>query len=775
MSNFINSKPVFGLQALLFSAYQRHCSSARSEISAFMHLQAAICYFIGFGVGRDENKTNAHLALAAASEYPSLRPLLIRMEEIFGVSYSKTLLPPLENALASRATSVLLEAIKKDTYCSPLFEISHAWQIETPEDEPDVGSELHRAAYFGKIERAAQLIKEGHRDYQNDSQFSALMLACIAGSLPVVRMLLETESDMSIMDNDGYTVWHMLALFPLDDILPTAELFQKYSRNASTIDVYSSSPYSLPEMFDILIGTPLHWAIQANNILAVRGLLQAGARVDVYYAGLLSPIALAASLRLYQILELLLSQASLQARDLSKEEPLFTISECHPLRLVFIHGKHLEDATKKTVGLLAEHWNIDALDSQQHTPLLKVALTGPSEVDIMLVKSMLPLAKRHVDGQQYPLVIAAIIGCINSEPQNAKLPLFLIAEGFSIAHTDDDGGGEGWNAVHWAAAYGNIAVLQELLRQDPLLANTPTNSTTRDLPLHIAAMQNQTKKLQASFDVLIGAGADLTALVRKDKLTILGSFVVDQSVDIDTDALEFILAKMKTSGYIARNNDSGPWTVLQMMADYSAIYTILGNTKPLNVLRRLLKFEDIRGLLEVRSNNGYTPILQACLHVDYPTIRELIDNGADFTVSSSSGETCLSILLDSALYPLASRPQSFSIKDFKTRWRDNAYRAAVYLCGKLAKTEGYQGLVLPKLHIAAYMCHEHAVRQLVESGEGNVQTTVGQRHSTTARSLLEGMLKMPSRKSHPLRPDLLLEAERIIEYLKDKEQSNQKI
>jgi ankyrin repeat protein len=84
------------------------------------------------------------------------------------------------------------------------------------------------------------------------------MLACIDGSLPIACLLLENGSNPHLKDLDGYTVWHMLIMFSSADVAPAASLFLKHSKDSDLINTYSASPYNLPEMFDALIGTPLH-------------------------------------------------------------------------------------------------------------------------------------------------------------------------------------------------------------------------------------------------------------------------------------------------------------------------------------------------------------------------------------------------------------------------------------------------------------------------------------------------------------------------------------
>jgi ankyrin repeat protein len=255
-----------------------------------------------------------------------------------------------------------------------------------------------------------------------------------------------------------------------------ASLLLKHSKDSDLINTYSASPYNLPEMFDALIGTPLHWAIQTNGIGVVKGLLESGVKIDIHFSGLLLPVGLAASLRLYSILEVLLKHASLKPIDLKAETPLFSMNECHPLRLVFVHGENRKASMTKTIELLVRNWDIDTLNSLGWTPILKLCLTGFSEIDKDLVLATLRWAQPHVEGQLYPLIIASMLGCINNEPSNSALPLSLIAKDLSLTATTSGSSGRGYNALHWAAAFQNIVVIRATLKQNPQLVHVPTDS-----------------------------------------------------------------------------------------------------------------------------------------------------------------------------------------------------------------------------------------------------------------------------------------------------------
>ena len=204
-----------------------------------------------------------------------------------------------------------------------------------------------------------------------------------------------------------------------------------------------------------------------------------------------------------------------------------------------------------------------------------------------------------------------------------------------------------------------------------------------------------------------------------------------------------------------------------MATDLAASFMILDNFRPLNLLRHLLQFEEIRGLLEVRTKEGYTLILLAAMHADHAIVRVLGEAGADTTAMSNQGSTCMSLLLEQPRRPLAKLARLFGVKwnneDLLAKWRHNAYRAAMYVSERLRSRDGYNGLVLPNLHIAAYMCSAGEVRRLVESGEANVHSTVGSRAPKTARGLLEGIIDLAEREGRPWPAETLADAPVVVE------------
>jgi hypothetical protein len=129
----------------------------------------------------------------------------------------------------------------------------------------------------------------------------------------------------------------------------------------------------------------------------------------------------------------------------------------------------------------------------------------------------------------------------------------------------------------------------------------------------------------------------------------------------------------------------------------------------------------------------------------------------------------MSILLEQSRRPQNQLANQFGKgwddRTFRAKWRHAAYHAATYVSDRLAAIPGYAGLVLPKLHIAAYMCYIDEVKRLLESGESNANAAVGSRSPATARQLLEGIINLSAGKGRPWPEDALADARDVIDYL----------
>jgi hypothetical protein len=172
-------------------------------------------------------------------------------------------------------------------------------------------------------------------------------------------------------------------------------------------------------------------------------------------------------------------------------------------------------------------------------------------------------------------------------------------------------------------------VIRAILKQNPQLVHVPTDSPAGEFPLNIAARQSNSKGLLRTLQTLVEADEDPTTESKEHGLTPLGSFIAEQSTDFDGAAFAYLLTVSKANGFLASHSKSNPWTSLHLVTDLAASFMILDNFRPLNLLRHLLQFKEIRGLLGVRTKEGYTPILLAAIHADYSTVRVLGEVGAD--------------------------------------------------------------------------------------------------------------------------------------------------
>ncbi|KAK6541475.1 hypothetical protein TWF694_007284 [Orbilia ellipsospora] len=216
---------------------------------------------------------------------------------------------------------------------------------------------------------------------------SPLFWACRCGQTEMVQFLLSEGADPSQSTTEGLTPLHFLSAFRETDISDVAKLLLEHgapleARATSEASIYHflvDSPYGRT-------GTPLLWAVAANNIAATRTLVDLGADpfdrcsidvpVDNSWSGIIhtSPIMHAASKHQWQLLEVLLPQtpddpdttAWALNRNLRALGPLGFIDATTPLDCcirysaegllwrLLLHGADHEVAFKKTFELLVD-------------------------------------------------------------------------------------------------------------------------------------------------------------------------------------------------------------------------------------------------------------------------------------------------------------------------------------------------------------------------------------------------------------------------------------
>ncbi|KAI7762561.1 hypothetical protein LZL87_008907 [Fusarium oxysporum] len=178
-----------------------------------------------------------------------------------------------------------------------------------------------------RLELLRQLTDHGFVDVNqlNEWNESPLLWASRAGHRDVVFHLLDCGADPSVASNEGTTPLHFLASFDNEDV---HEVCGRLIEAGGGLEARSKSGHryrqGLDSTYGDVDGTPLTWAVAANNIVAVQALVTSGADpfdlpgLEVSYSDTfggmshVSPVWFAAMNHQYYMLEILF-------RDLAKE------------------------------------------------------------------------------------------------------------------------------------------------------------------------------------------------------------------------------------------------------------------------------------------------------------------------------------------------------------------------------------------------------------------------------------------------------------------------
>src|SRR5262249_23350837 len=136
-----------------------------------------------------------------------------------------------------------------------------------------------------------------------------------------------------------------------------------------------------------------------------------------------------------------------------------------------------------------------------------------------------------------------------------------------------------------------------------------------------------------------------------------------------------------------------------------------------HLLRYLLGLAEMRNIIDARMGNGFTACHMAAFYVGYTAVRLLVEAGADASIKTPHGSSCMSMLLERARQPQSG----FLDADRRDRWRKSAYRAALFLSEKLRGKKGDWGL--SPLHIAAYIGKCEEVERLLQVEGADVRST----------------------------------------------------
>ncbi|KAH0596013.1 hypothetical protein MHUMG1_05872 [Metarhizium humberi] len=257
------------------------------------------------------------------------------------------------------------------------------------EDQPRlVGDYLQIAATCGRLSLLRTILNKYTSIIDINARYpgdeTILLKACRSGHFEVVLCLLDQDADASICSEDGAAPLHFLSAFEEEQIplianrLVAAKASLKArSKNAKLYKL------AVDATFGMVDGTPLTWAVAANNHAATQALLDLGSdpfdiagRTAEYGDSWsnnahISPVWTAAASFQYELLEMLLKRAGDCAEHLNYNERTFgtqglkdpftilgwVVNGCegHGIRRLLLHGKQFSQAFQRTFDLLLQY------------------------------------------------------------------------------------------------------------------------------------------------------------------------------------------------------------------------------------------------------------------------------------------------------------------------------------------------------------------------------------------------------------------------------------
>jgi ankyrin repeat protein len=741
----------WSVQVEIANRYKRLTGAEDSSVEGFAHLNLAICHYLGFGVERDTEKVGEHIHASALRGTPEARLVINPLSQLLGFEGLDAVGDPRFDSIKypefDSELRIMLTARTRYPYRPPFRELLAHW-FEKIASMGVKGWDLHSAAASNDFEATSRFIRDGSADYQNKKGQTALLLACQNGSFRIAKLLLENGSDPSLPDDNGYTPLHMLSMFADDDIEPLCKLVQS-TNPLVNLEAFSATPCPLPDFWDVLIGTPLQWAVSAGNLVAVKALVDIGAD-PINAPGWFSPIQLASSLLLPNILQILLEKAT--PSDIERHG-LFFLNGSHPFRQIMIHGKELPRTVQRTIQLLSSHGGVDITTSWGTTPLMNVALSNFSSTDVLIARELLKTCDTTIDSSRFSTIQAGIIGC-NGTPSKSlsEITLMLIHAGFSTrAVSSASVSWPGWNAMHWAVAGRSFDVVKQLHRRDPELLEIQTSSENREFPLHIAASAYYGLEM---VKLLLELGADPCAESGYG-LTPLMHCIGESRLQLNMEKFEVLLKANSKNGYVVQRNGN---TILHQIALRAAMLDIEG-LPGYELLGYVLSRPEIKALINKKNNNGLTPLHLVCVKPDYTSIRMLVEAGAD--VHSMTPEPNMMSPLGLVLEYSREPSKGFAGNDLGSVWHKFSYQAACYLSDYMKGMP--QDKQLSRLHIAAYCGFIEEVERLVEQ-EG-VDISAINAKGITPLQMVAGLHLLYNQKQLPMDIGYLQRSKHILTYL----------
>ena len=475
---------------------------------------------------------------------------------------------------------------------------------------------LHLAAQYGHMPHLQFLIENGaNLNARERRGFTPLMLAIAHRQTAPVRLLLEAGADPNIADNNGATPLYRAMEGGMDEAvrLLAEKGANSGARNANGL-------------------TPLMRAVLNGQIALIQALLDGGVNPNISDKDGITPLYRAVERRLDEVARTLAKGGAYAAPlDIRQGEKGYGLAH---------QAAGTGDIPR--LDLLAELGaNLNLRENRGYTPLAVAVIDNRPEVVWRLLAAGADPNITDNDGLA-PLYHAA-------ERRMDEVARLLAKKGASAELLDIRRGEKGYGLAHQAAGTGDIPRLN-------LLAGLGADLNLRDndgqTPLAIAVMESQSEAIAR----LLAAGADPN-IADND-----GRAPLYRAAEGGMDDIARLLAKNGASaerlnirlgeeggGLAHRAAGSGDIPRLNLLAELGADLNLRDNDgqTPLAVAVVESQSEAIARLLaagvdpNTADNGGATPLHRAAMRGQAEVVQMLLEFGGDIRILDEDGKTAL--------------------------------------------------------------------------------------------------------------------------------------
>ncbi|KAG5760011.1 hypothetical protein H9Q72_011870 [Fusarium xylarioides] len=468
---------------------------------------------------------------------------------------------------------------------------------------------LHYAAEYNNYDIVTTLLdhpKKVNIDALDSQRYTPLHCACMKGNDRIASLLLESKASWNARSQKGETPLHLSVL--------SSETVEELLRVGADHDPT-----------DILMQTPLHKAAHHNSLESVKLLVKRGAAINSYDSDGELPLSLA-----------------IKHNDTELLQELYTDS--------------LRDSMSETT-----RWKV-----------LSSAIEEQSLIALGFLHSMVESAVGTTNDDGNTLLHLA------AGNKSLDIVTSLIGYGFDV----NQPGAGGSTPLLEATSASQAPIVQRLVDSG---ADVDRADKSLDTPLFLATIRNRLDII----DILLRAGADINKTCSNGETPLYTSIydglreatvrLLEAGAEVDmttkdgwtpfhaaadnVDIMNILLERTENPKVNAQNEDGksalffaaswGHWDVVKVLLEHNAdpdlvsdegctpLAAAVGNEYESVVIHLL---EHARGLdLNHRDNEGRT-----CLHIaiatnQVDTARRLIDEGADLTINTTDGDSCLNI------------------------------------------------------------------------------------------------------------------------------------